>query len=224
MDHREAKCLVCATALGDELVWCVGCATPAHEECFVYNGSCAIFACANKQFRRRRRLLKKRATRWIEPSPPRKPALVVNFVSLRELFFMCTGIVGAVFFLFSFLASYPERAWMMKWGFVALLSGLIAQRALDDYHIVDGESGVIWLHRSSFGFTRRSAVAAFHECREVRLALASPDKHGARYNTLELVLDDLRAIRIANVLNAPGDLRRTGERVAALIGKPLRVD
>lgn len=228
MTNPDKKCLVCAMALGEELVWCVACDTPAHEECFVYNGSCAIYACNEKRFRRRR-LFKKRAARWIEPAavetaPPRKPALVVNFVSARELVFMCAGIVGAVFFLFSFLASYPERAWMMKGGLAALLAGLIAQRAFDDYHVVDGESGVIWLHRATFGFTRRAVVAAFHECREVRLSLSSPDKRGERHHTLRLVLGDERAIRIANVLNAPGDLRQMGERVAALIGKPLSVD
>lgn len=42
-------CPVCASALAEGVVRCMGCATPHHRECWDYAGECSTFACGGRR-------------------------------------------------------------------------------------------------------------------------------------------------------------------------------
>jgi hypothetical protein len=49
-----STCLVCGDVLSDRtIVCCPRCETPHHEECWKYNGECAVYACHSHPGRRR---------------------------------------------------------------------------------------------------------------------------------------------------------------------------
>ena len=47
-----ARCLVCRSELGGEIIYCASCHTPHHRECFTYAGRCSVYACRAREFRR----------------------------------------------------------------------------------------------------------------------------------------------------------------------------
>ena len=49
-DEVESKCQVCGEPLAKELVYCGGCRTPHHRECWEYFGGCSTYACGQKQY------------------------------------------------------------------------------------------------------------------------------------------------------------------------------
>jgi hypothetical protein len=46
----ESQCQVCGEALAGDLVYCAGCKTPHHRECWQYFGGCSTYACGQKRF------------------------------------------------------------------------------------------------------------------------------------------------------------------------------
>jgi hypothetical protein len=49
-DEGESQCQVCGEPLASDLVYCSGCKTPSHRECWEYFGGCSTYACGNKKF------------------------------------------------------------------------------------------------------------------------------------------------------------------------------
>jgi len=49
-DEGESQCQVCGEVLAADLVYCSGCKTPHHRECWEYFGGCSTYACGNKKF------------------------------------------------------------------------------------------------------------------------------------------------------------------------------
>lgn len=47
---KEFKCPICNVSVEKdaEVVICSRCETPAHKDCFEFNGKCGVFACGNK--------------------------------------------------------------------------------------------------------------------------------------------------------------------------------
>jgi len=48
-DAVESQCQVCGEPLAKDLVYCGGCRTPHHRECWEYFGGCSTYACGHKQ-------------------------------------------------------------------------------------------------------------------------------------------------------------------------------
>jgi len=46
----EVKCPVCSVDIKEQMVICVRCKTPHCHDCWLYNGSCATFACGETRF------------------------------------------------------------------------------------------------------------------------------------------------------------------------------
>jgi len=51
-DPAQPSCLVCHGGLGSDVVYCYRCGTPHHRECFRYAGSCSVYACGSRRYRR----------------------------------------------------------------------------------------------------------------------------------------------------------------------------
>lgn len=49
-DAVESQCQVCGEPLAKDLVYCGGCRTPHHRECWEYFGGCSTYACGHKQY------------------------------------------------------------------------------------------------------------------------------------------------------------------------------
>jgi hypothetical protein len=49
-DAEESKCQVCGEPLAKDLVYCGGCRTPHHRECWEYFGGCSTYACGEKKY------------------------------------------------------------------------------------------------------------------------------------------------------------------------------
>jgi hypothetical protein len=49
-DAAESQCHVCGEPLAKDLVWCAGCQTPHHRECWEYFGSCSTYGCGQKRY------------------------------------------------------------------------------------------------------------------------------------------------------------------------------
>ncbi len=49
-DAVESQCQVCGEPLAKDLVYCGGCRTPHHRECWDYFGGCSTYACGHKQY------------------------------------------------------------------------------------------------------------------------------------------------------------------------------
>jgi hypothetical protein len=49
-DADESRCQVCGEPLAKDLVYCGGCKTPHHRECWDYFGGCSTYACGQKQY------------------------------------------------------------------------------------------------------------------------------------------------------------------------------
>lgn len=49
-DADESQCQVCGEPLAKDLVYCGGCRTPHHRECWEYFGGCSTYACGEKQY------------------------------------------------------------------------------------------------------------------------------------------------------------------------------
>lgn len=49
-DAEESQCQVCGEPLSSDLVFCSGCKTPHHRECWEYFGGCSTYACGQKQY------------------------------------------------------------------------------------------------------------------------------------------------------------------------------
>lgn len=47
-DARRATCPVCAAPISGEARQCPSCRAPHHDDCWSYNGGCAIFACRGR--------------------------------------------------------------------------------------------------------------------------------------------------------------------------------
>jgi len=49
-DLNQSQCQVCGASLGQgQVVYCVGCATPHHDDCWAYAGGCSTFACQERR-------------------------------------------------------------------------------------------------------------------------------------------------------------------------------
>lgn len=49
-DSQESRCQICGEPLVGDLVYCAGCKTPSHRECWTYFGGCSTYACGGKKF------------------------------------------------------------------------------------------------------------------------------------------------------------------------------
>jgi hypothetical protein len=49
-DADQSQCQVCGEPLAKDLVYCGGCRTPHHRECWEYFGGCSTYACGEKKF------------------------------------------------------------------------------------------------------------------------------------------------------------------------------
>ncbi len=49
-DAVESRCQICGEPLAKDLVYCGGCRTPHHRECWEYFGGCSTYACGHKQY------------------------------------------------------------------------------------------------------------------------------------------------------------------------------
>ena len=49
-DAVESQCQVCGEPLAKDIVYCGGCRTPHHRECWDYFGGCSTYACGHKQY------------------------------------------------------------------------------------------------------------------------------------------------------------------------------
>ena len=49
-DAAESQCQVCGEPLAKDLVYCGGCRTPHHRECWEYFGGCSTYACGEKKY------------------------------------------------------------------------------------------------------------------------------------------------------------------------------
>jgi hypothetical protein len=48
----ESRCLICRAGLTGDVIYCGRCHTPLHRECYHYLGTCPVYACGNRQYRR----------------------------------------------------------------------------------------------------------------------------------------------------------------------------
>jgi len=46
----SGRCLICISALENDVVLCVRCRTPHHQSCWEYSGECATFACGGRRW------------------------------------------------------------------------------------------------------------------------------------------------------------------------------
>ena len=51
IDISDAICQVCLNALSVRVVYCDGCVTPHHKECWDYLGGCSTYACLRRTYR-----------------------------------------------------------------------------------------------------------------------------------------------------------------------------
>ncbi|MCI0360658.1 MAG: hypothetical protein L0211_19450 [Planctomycetaceae bacterium] len=49
-DALESRCQICGEPLAADIVYCGGCRTPHHRECWEYFGGCSTYACGHKQY------------------------------------------------------------------------------------------------------------------------------------------------------------------------------
>jgi hypothetical protein len=47
----ESHCQVCGEGLSGKIVYCTGCHTPHHLDCWQYIGHCSVYACGQKRYR-----------------------------------------------------------------------------------------------------------------------------------------------------------------------------
>jgi Prokaryotic RING finger family 1 len=52
LDVATSQCQVCGEALSQDLVYCSGCRTAHHRECWEYFGGCSTYACGQKKYTR----------------------------------------------------------------------------------------------------------------------------------------------------------------------------
>src|SRR5688572_25204830 len=54
INFRAARCAVCAVPLGGALVGCADCELAYHDDCWAFNGGCAIYGCRPRAAQERR--------------------------------------------------------------------------------------------------------------------------------------------------------------------------
>ena len=57
---EEVICQVCGDAITSDVVFCRGCATPHHQDCWQYFGQCSTFGCGQRSYKRKRSKQSKR--------------------------------------------------------------------------------------------------------------------------------------------------------------------
>ena len=49
-DEGQPICQICGEILASDLVWCAGCLTPHHRDCWQYFGSCSTYGCGVRSY------------------------------------------------------------------------------------------------------------------------------------------------------------------------------
>jgi HAD superfamily hydrolase (TIGR01509 family) len=256
--ESDARCLVCGGALrGDSvsrapIVWCAACRTPHHEECFSYNGRCAIFGCTGLRYRREGP--GGPPVTWIEIRGPEGAMIpqsyIVDFESVREAILaealhvaiVAAATLGPLWLLWQ----APAHVFLAG---VALccatvlprahaLARTVADRVFQDHWIIDGKTRRLRLHRRVLGRPELCDVTPFAELTGLALvrrrafARSVPGIGVVRFSEWSLRLErshqkpvDLSLpIEVQEHDDPPAVLQETGQRVAAITGLTLTVE
>lgn len=238
-----SRCLVCGGHLDTSPVWCTGCGTPHHEECFTYNGRCAIYGCSGLRFSREGP--RGRGVTEIEIKAPgggvRLQSYIVDFESPREVLtklLVGVGLSAAGLACLLVLPGMPWifwALWLLAGGAGISLTNRITKLIFNDYWVVDGKSGTIWLHRESLLGVSQIPTASFSAVKGIVVRRLETDTIERQHQAPELVstwaillqLEGQRTIELTRQdidghEFAPRELSQTGHRIAKLTNAPLR--
>jgi hypothetical protein len=203
----DAHCLVC----GDEMslpgsppvegadravVFCAGCGTPHHEDCFSYSGSCSVYACGSLRYSRRGRKgreVKKLKTGGKRPRQPERP------VEERQILDLYTPLENTLWMLAMFsLATtlailmsqiegkrprpHVDPEWALIPAALSAFFGLL-YNTTSCYYVADGATRQLLFHTEFLGVTWLYPIAKFDQLVRIELTAYRRWQSGTKHRS-----------------------------------------